>query len=237
MAVRNRKRSERYNANKKPMPEKDPSPPLPPCDCGMCLACGGWSATWKLEWHAQLNTWLGSLTHDPNSVEVVVVDREEDQPTMELEDVSIDIFESEADTMSTASTSEVDSDLGDPLETLLADESDSEVETGPVSPPTRRSARIATMPPVSYLDWEDDPMLEILRRKARLHSEAADRIVARWELLAHRTDRINTIVEEMTPHIDPHHELDRFQAQLEWQEAVMDVVVNDQLFDFISSQL
>ena len=158
-------------------------------------------------------------------------------PPSELEGVSIDILESEADTMSTASTSVVDSDLGDRLETMLADESDSEVETGPAPAKTRRSARIATMPLVSYRDWEDDPMLEILERKARLHSEAADRIVARWELLAHRTNRVNTLVEEMTLNVDPHHELDRFQAQLERQEAVMDIAVNEELFDFISDQL
>ena len=45
---------------------------------------------------------------------------EEDQPAIELEDLPTDILESEAETMSTASTSEVDSDLGDRLETLLA---------------------------------------------------------------------------------------------------------------------
>ena len=55
-------------------------------------------------------------------------------------------------------------------------------------------------------------MLEILERKARLHSEAAERNDARWELLVHHTDRVNTIVEEMTPNMDPHHELDRFHA-------------------------
>ena len=143
------------------------------------------------------------------------VDREEDQPTVELEDLSTNIIESEAETLSTVSTSEVDSEWGDRLETLLADESDSEVETGPAPAPTRRSARIPTMPPVCYREWEENPMLEILERKARLHSEAADRIVTQWELLAHRTDRVNTIVEEMTPNMDPHHHLDRFQAQLE----------------------
>ena len=80
-------------------------------------------------------------------------------------------------------------------------------------------------------------MPEILEQKARLHSEAADRIVARWELLAHRTDRVNTIVKEMTPHMDPHHQLDRFQAQLEREELVMDIAVNEELFDSISGQL
>ena len=234
VAANNRRRCERYHANKKPMPEKDPLPPPLPCDCGVCLSCGGWSATWKLEWHTRLNAWLSSIVQGSNSVEEVVVDREEeDQPAIELEDLPTDILESEAETMSTASTSEVDSDLGDRLETLLADESDSEVETGPAPAPTRRSTRIAAMPFVSYRDWEEEnPIQEILRRKARLHSEAADRIVTRWELLDRRTDRVNTIVNEMTPHIDPHHELDRFQAQLERQEAVVDVVVNDQLFDF-----
>ena len=192
----------------------------------MCLACGGWAATWKPDWHARLKAWS---TPGPDSAE--------DQPVAELEDVPMDILESEADTMSTASTSEIESELGDRLETLLADESDSEVETGPATAPTRRSTRIATIPAVSYRDWEDDPMPEILRRKATLHSEAADRIVTRWELLDRRTDRVNTVVEEMTLNVDPHHELDRFQAQLERQDAVMDVVVNEELFDFISGQL
>ena len=234
VAVHNRKRCERYRANK-PTPEKDPPPPLPPCDCGVCLSCGGWSVSWKPEWHARLNAWLGSMTQGPDSVEEV--DRGEDQPAMELEDLPTNIIESQAETMSTVSTSEVDSELGDRLETLLADESDSEVETGPASTPTRRSARIATMPPVSYREWEENPMLEILERKARLHSEAADRIVARWMLLEHRSDRMNTIVEEMTPNMDPRHQLDRFQAQLQREEAVMNIAVNEELFDFISGEL
>ena len=232
VTVLNGKRRQSHRANKT-VPEKDP-PPLP-CDCGVCLSCGGWSVSWKSEWHARLNAWLGSMTQGPNSVEGV--DREEDQPTVELEDLSTNIIESEAETLSTVSTSEVDSEWGDRLETLLADESDSEVETGPAQTPTRRSARIATMPPVSYRDTEENPMLEILERKAKLHSEAADRIVAHWELLAHRTDRVNTIVEEMTPNMDPQHQLDRFHAQLERQEAVMNITVNEELFDFISGQL
>ena len=80
-------------------------------------------------------------------------------------------------------------------------------------------------------------MPQILRWKARLHSEAADRIVTRWELLDRRTDRVNAVVEEMSLNVDPHHELDRFQAQLERHYAVMDVVVNEELFDFISGQM
>ena len=122
VAVRNRKRSERYHANKKPMPEKDPSPPLPPCDCGVCLACGGWAATWKPDWHARLKAWS---TQGPDSAE--------------LEDVPMDILESEADTMSTASTSEIDSDLRDRLETVLADESTIWRRD---LPPPRRVARL-----------------------------------------------------------------------------------------------
>ena len=102
---------------------------------------------------------------------------------------------------------------GNRLETLLADESDSEVDTGPATTPTRRSRRIATMPAVSYQDWEEEnPMLEILRRKAQLHAEAADRIVTRWELLDRRTERVDAIVEEMSADVDPRHELDRFHA-------------------------
>ena len=136
--------------------QKDQMRAVPPCDCGVCLSCGGWSAKWKSEWHVRLNAWLGSMTQGPNSVEVVV-DRGEDQLAMELEDLSTNIIESEAETMSTVSTSEVDSEWGDRLETLLADESDSEVETGPAPTLTRRSARIATMPPVSYREWEMIP--------------------------------------------------------------------------------
>ena len=60
--------------------------------------------------------------------------------------------------------------------------------------------------------------------------------MARWVLLEHRTERVNTIVEEMTP-IDPHRQLDRFHAQLERKEAVMNIAVNEELFDFISGQL
>ena len=195
VAANNRRRCRKRRVDEV-VPRKDP-----PCDCGVCLSCGGWSVSWKPEWHARLNAWLGSMTQGPDSVEVV--DRGEDQPPMELEDLSTSIIESEAETMSTVSTSKVDSEWGDRLETLLADESHSEVNTGPAVAPTRRSARIAIMSPVSYREWEENPMLEILERKERLHSEAADRIVARWMLLAHRSDRVNTIVEEMTPNMDP----------------------------------
>ena len=175
--------------------------------------------TWKPDWHARLKAWS---TQGPDSAG--------DQPIVELEGLPVTILESEPDTMSTASTSEIESELGDRLETLLAD------ETGPAPAPTHRLTRIAAMPTVSYRDWEDDPMPEILRRKATLHSEAADRIVMRWELLDHHTDRVNATVE-MSLNVDPHHELDRFQAQLEQQDAVMDVVVNEELFDFISGQM
>ena len=141
-----------------------PQPPSP-CDCGLCLACGGWAVTWKPNWHARLKAWS---TPGPDSAK-------EDHPLGELEDLPLDLLESEAETLSTASTSEIDSELGDRLETLLADESDSEVETGPATALTRRSAQIAATSAVSYLEWEEEnPMLEILRRKAKLHSEAAD---------------------------------------------------------------
>ena len=201
---------------------------LPPCDCGLCLACGSWAVTWQPAWHARLKAWS---TPGPDSAN-------EDQPLGELEDLPLDLLEPEAETLSIASTSEIDSELGDRLETLLADESDSEVETGPAMAPTRRSSRIAAMPTVSYLDWEEEnSMLEILRRKAKLHSEAADRIVTRWELLDRRTERVDAIVEEMSVRVDPHYELDRFQTQLERQDVVMDVIVNEELFDSIGGQL
>ena len=199
-----------------------PSPPLP-CDCGLCLACGGWAVTWQPDWHARLKAWS---TPRPDSTLV------------ELEDLPLDLLESEAETLSIASTSEIDSEWGDRLETLLEDESDSEVETGPATAPTRRSSRIATMPAVSYRDWEEEnPMPKILERKAQLHAEAEDRIVTRWELLDRRTERVDAIVEEMSVGVDPRHELDRFQSQLERQDIAMDVMVSEELFDFVDGQL
>ena len=157
---------------------------------------------------------------------------------MALEDLPLDLLESEAESLSTVSTSEIDSEWGDRLETLLADESDSEVETGPATAPTRRSSRIAALPAVSYQDWEEEnPMLELLRRKAQLHAEAEDRIVTRWELLDRRTERVDAIVGEMSVGVDPARELDRFQAQLERQDIAMDVMVSEALFDFVDGQL
>ena len=151
-----------------------------------------------------------------------------------MDDLSI--IESGVETSSTVSTSEVDSKWGDRLETLLADESDSKVETGPATAPTRQSARIATKPPISYQKSVDDPMPEILERKRRLYSEATDRIMTRWELMWARSRRVNAILEDMAP-IDPTHELDRFHAQLERENVPMDITVDDELFAFISDQL
>ena len=152
-----------------------------------------------------------------------------------LEELPLDLLESETETLSIASTSEIDSELGDRLETLLADESDSEVETvDKVEAPTRRSSRIATMPAVSYQDWEEEnPMLEFLKRKAQLHAEGEDRIVTRWELLEHRTERVDAIVEEMSMGVDPTRQLDRFHSQLERQDCVLDVMVSEELLDFV----
>ena len=218
---RNRVRRERYYKQKgRPVPP--PPPPPPPCDCGVCLACGGWGATWQPALHARLKAFSAK----------------KDQPPAELEDLPLDLLESEAETLSTASTSEIDNEWGDRLETLLADESDSEVETGPATAPTRQSTRIAAMPAVSYQDWEEEnPMLEMLKRKAQLHAEAEDRIVTRWELLDRRTERVDAIVGEMSVGVDPRHELDRFQAQLERQDIAMDVMVSEELFDFMDGQL
>ena len=218
---RNQARRERYYRQMgRPVP---PPPPPLPCDCGVCLACGGWAVTWQPAWHARLKAFSAK----------------KDQPPVALEDLPLDLLESEAETLSIASTSEIDSEWGDRLETLLADESDSEVETGPATAPTRRSRRIATMPAVSYQDWEEEenPMLEILRRKAQLHAETEDRIVTRWELLDRRTERVDAIVEEMSAGVDSRHELDRFQSQLERQDIAMDVMVSEELFDFVDGQL
>ena len=210
----------------------------PECHCKVCLSCGGWVVSWKPEWYARLNAWLVSLTKEPGSDEVDAqrVDRVDDLPAIELEVDDLPIIESEVETLSTVSTSEVDSEWGDRLETLLADESDSEVETGPTTAPTRWSARIAAKPPISYKESVDDPMLEILERKERLHSEVAERIVTRWELMWGRSHRVNTIVEDMAP-IDPTRQLDRFHAQLEREDAAMDIMVDDELFDFFENQL
>ena len=218
---RNQARRERYYWQ---MGRPVPPPPSPlPCDCGVCLACGGWAVTWQPAWHARLKAFSAK----------------KDQPPVALEDLPLDLLESEAETLSIASTSEIDSELGDRLETLLADESDSEVETGPATVPTRRSNRIAVMPAVSYQDWEEEenPMLNILKRKAQLHAEAEDRIVTRWELLDRRTERVDAIVEEMSVGVDPRHELDRFHAQMERQDTAMDVMVSEELFDFVDGQL
>ena len=219
---RNRARRERYYRQMgRPVPP--PPPPPSPCDCGACLACGGWGATWQPAWHAQLKAFSAK----------------KDQPLVALEELPLDLLESEAESLSTASTSEIDSEWGDRLETLLADESDSEVETGPATAPTRQSTRIAAMPAVSYQDWEEEenPMWEMLRRKAQLHAEVEDRIVTRWELLDRRTERVDAIVREMSVSVDPTRELDRFQAQLERQDIAMDVMVSEALFDFVDGQL
>ena len=120
------------------------SPPKDPeCNCGLCLSCGGWAAPWKPEWLQRLDTWLVSLS----------------TPCLETD--------SEAETLSTTCTSEVDSEWGDRLDALLANESDSEVETVsvPSVAPSRRSARIAARPPVCY----GDPMPEVLERKIEWH--------------------------------------------------------------------
>ena len=147
---RNRVRRERYYKQKgRPVPPPPPSSPPPPCDCGVCLACGGWGATWQPAWHARLKAFSAK----------------KDQLPASLEDLPLDLLESEAETLSTASTSEIDSEWGDRLDGLLADESDSEVETGPATAPTRQSTRIAAMPAVSYQDWEEEenPMWEMLK--------------------------------------------------------------------------
>ena len=216
----NRARRERYARQKaRSVP---PPPPPPPCDCGACLACGGWTATWQSAWHARLKAFS----------------TKKDQPPAALEELPLDLLESEAETLSIASTSEIDSEWGDRLETLFADESDSEVETGPATAPTRQSTRIAAMPAVSYQDWEEEnPMLELLKRKAQLHAEAEDRIVTRWELLDRRTERVDAIVGEMSMGVDPRHELDRFQAQMERQDIAMEVMVSETLLDFVDGQL
>ena len=215
----NRARRERYAQQK-----ARSVPPLPPpCDCGACLACGGWGASWKPAWHARLNAF--STKKDPS-------------PAVTLEELPLDLLESETETLSIASTSEIDSELGDRLDALLADESDSEVETGPATAPTRRSSRIATMPVVWYQDWEEEsPMLELLKRKAQLHAEGEDRILTRWELLSQRTERVDAIVGEMSTDVDPTRQLDRFQAQLERQDIAMEVMVSETLLDFVDDQL
>ena len=204
-----------------------PAPPSP-CDCGLCLACGGWGVSWKPAWYARLNAFCPP--QDPST------------PAPTLEELPMDLSESEveAETLSLAFTSEIDSELGDRLETLLMDESDSEDETRDrVEAPTRRSRRIAKMPSVSYKDWteEENLMSEFLRRKTQLHAEGVDRILTRWELLEHRTERVDAIVEEMSMRMDPTHQLDRFHNQLERQDIAMEVMVSEDLLDLVDAQL
>ena len=202
--------------------------PLPPspCDCGVCVACGGWGVSWKPAWYARLDAFCAP--------------RDQSTPATILEELPLDLLESEAETMSLASTSEIGSELGDRLDSLLMDESDSEVETGDkVEAPTRRSTRIAEMPSVSYKDWDEEEKIvsEFLRRKTQLHADGVDRIVTRWELLEQRTERVDAIVNEMSTGTDPTHQLDRFHSQLERQDYVLDVMVSEDLLDFVDGQL
>ena len=211
------RRKQRNRQRGRPVPQ-----PPPPCDCGLCVACGGWGAIWKPAWHARLNAFC--------------------PPAAILEELPMDLPESEVDTetLSLASTSEIESELGDRLDSLLMDESDSEVETtDKVETPMRRSRRIAAMPSVSYKDWDEEERLmqEFLRRKEQLHADGVERIVARWELLEHRTERVDAIVEEMSMGMDPTHQLDRFHHQLERQDYVLDVMVSEDLLDFVDAQL
>ena len=80
-------------------------------------------------------------------------------------------------------------------------------------------------------------MWELLKRKAQLHAEGEDRIVTRWDLLEHRTERVDEIVEEMSMGVDPRRELDRFQSQLERQDGVFNVMVSEELLDFVDGHL
>ena len=202
-----------------------PLPP-PPCDFGLCVACGGWGVSWKPAWYARLDAFCAPK--DPST------------PATILEELPLDLLESETETMSLASTSEIESELGDRLDSLLMDVSDSEVETGDqVEAPTRRSTRIAKMPSVSYKDWDEEEKLvrEFLNRKEQLHADGVDRIVTRWELLERRTERVDAIVNEMSTGMDPTHQLDRFHSQLERQDYVLDVMVSEDLLDFVDGQL
>ena len=176
----NQRRKERkYKQRGRPVPL--PPPPCD-CDCGLCVACGGWGVSWKPAWYARLDAFCAPK--DPSTPATI-----------------LDLLESEAETMSLASTSEIESELGDRLDSLLMDVSDSEVETGDqVEAPTRRSTRIAKMPSVSYKDWDEEEKLmqEFLNRKEQLHADGVERIVTRWELLERRTERVDAIVNEMS---------------------------------------
>ena len=221
----NRKRKERkYKQRGRPVPP--PPPPPCDCDCGICVACGGWGVSWKPAWYARLDAFCAP--------------KDQSTPATILEELPLDLLESETETMSLASTSEIGSELGDRLDSLLMDESDSEVETGDqVEAPTRRSTRIAKMPSVSYKDWDEEEKLmrEFLNRKTQLHADGVDRIVTCWELLEQRTKRVDAIVNEMSTGMDPTHQLDRFHSQLERQDYVLDVMVSEDLLDFVDGQL
>ena len=177
--------------------------------------------SWKPAWYARLDAFCAPK--DPSTPATI-----------------LDLLESEAETMSLASTSEIESELGDRLDSLLMDVSDSEVETGDqVEAPTRRSTRIAKMPSVSYKDWDEEEKLmrEFLNRKEQLHADGVERIVTRWELLERRTERVDAIVNEMSTGMDPTHQLDRFHSQLERQDCVLDIMVSEDLLDFVDDQL
>ena len=211
-----RRRERKYKQRGRPVPL-----PPSPCDCGLCVACGGWGVSWKPAWYARLDAFCAPK--DPSTPATI-----------------LDLLESEAETMSLASTSEIGSELGDRLDSLLMDVSDSEVETGDqVEAPTRRSTRIAKMPSVSYKDWDEEEKLmrEFLNRKEQLHADGVERIVTRWELLERRTERVDAIVNEMSTGMDPTHQLDRFHSQLERQDYVLDVMVSEDLLDFVDEQL
>ena len=178
--------------------------------------------SWKPAWYARLDALCAPK--DPSTPATI-----------------LDLLESETETMSLASTSEIESELGDRLDSLLMDVSDSEVETGDqVEAPTRRSTRIAKMPSVSYKDWDEEEeklVREFLNRKEQLHADGVERIVTRWELLERRTERVDAIVNEMATGMDPTHQLDRFHSQLERQDCVLDIMVSEDLLDFVDEQL
>ena len=54
--------------------------------------------------------------------------------------------------------------------------------------------------------------------------------------MRNRSETMNTIVKDMTP-MDPTHQSDRFHVQLEREEVVMDVVMDEEQFDFFENQL
>ena len=194
-------------------------PKDPECNCGVCLSCGGWAAPWKPEWWQRLDTWWASLS----------------TPCLETG--------SEAETLSTACTSEVDSEWRDQLDALLANESDSEVKTA--STPCLETDSEAETPSTAYTsevdsEWgdqldalianESDSEVETVSVPSVAPSRRSARITARPPICCG---------DPMQEVLEPTRQLDRFHTQLtrEGNFLPLDITIDNELFQYVESQL